>query len=154
MKSAVYSALRLFIDGQRIVIPEGATELIRELLLLRVSLGPTGNERIEAAAGGHDDLADALAFSLGPYKDRDGHWRTHAGTLLDPRRERPAPSLTADDLPTVTTPGGVVVPAGPVFQSVTGRSVADPAGIRPERAPLRVGDFTVDPYAHKRRAVT
>lgn len=141
-KAHAYSALRLLVDRGQIVFPAAATELIRELLMLRVELTPTA-ERIEAGSG-HDDRADSAMLALGPDKV-NGRWTTLAERLLDSRRphSQPDPELP-EDLPTVTTPGGVVVPAVPVFQSVSGSDVTGfsiPVGPQPER----VGDFLIHP---------
>ena len=80
MKAAIYSTLRMLVERGQLLLPASATELRRELELLRVDLSPSGGERIQAAAGGHDDLADALALSLGPYQ-RGREWRTIVGDL-------------------------------------------------------------------------
>ena len=121
-KAAAYSALRMLIERQQLVIPRSAEDLTRELLLLRVDLSPSGNERIEASTG-HDDLADALAHSLGPYKLEDGSWRTDAARVM----ERPVP-----------TPSEAVDPSDmTAYQSVAGPELsavsvpAPPAQYRP-----------------------
>lgn len=80
MKASLYSTLRMLVERGQLLLPASATELRRELELLRVDLSPTGGERIQAAAGGHDDLSDALALSLGPYQ-RGREWRTIVGDL-------------------------------------------------------------------------
>ncbi len=128
-KAATYSALRLLLDGGQLVLPASATDLLRELMLLRVDLSPSGMERIEASSG-HDDLPDALALALGPYRDPSGHWRT----LLAQAAQRPAPGA-ASAVPggpsTVTTGAGLRVPSQPAWQSVTGRHITPPFGTRP-----------------------
>ncbi len=143
-KAATYSALRLLLGGGQLVLPASATDLLRELMLLRVDLSPGGMERIEASSG-HDDLPDALALALGPHKDRDGRWRTLLGRLADPRRAAPPAALPAVDVPMVPTGGGLRVPAVPVFQSVTGTQLTTPPGLVPAAAEgTRVGDFTIN----------
>lgn len=119
-KSAAYSALRLGVDRQQFVIPSGATDLLRELLMLRVDLSPSG-ERIEAGSG-HDDLADALVLAMAPHQ-RNGRWTTLLERFADPRR--PQPTTPQLDLHTVTTPGGRAVPRGLVYQSVSGSQVTN-----------------------------
>lgn len=144
-KAATYSALRLLIDGGQLVLPASATELLRELMLLRVDLSPSGDEKIEASTG-HDDQADALALSLGPYRDRSQRWRTVLADLADPRRA-PPPFPAAAGLPTVETGAGLRVPAGCVYQSVHGREVTGEAGLfGNERGPTRVGQFILNTY--------
>lgn len=139
VKAATYSALRMLIDGGSLVLPASATELLRELLLLRVDLTPSGTERIEAATG-HDDVADALALSMAPYRDAGGRWRTVLADLADPRR--PATRVTtpdkASDAPTVQSGGGVLVPAGPIFQSVNGSHVTAPPEATQQGPPVRL----------------
>lgn len=91
-KAATYSALRLLIDRQQLLLPESSEDLLRELLMLRVDLTPGGSERIEASTG-HDDLADALMLALCPYRDKKGRWITYIGQLAqhaDPDTPPPA----------------------------------------------------------------
>lgn len=75
LKAAVYSSVRLMVERQELLIPRDATDLLRELLLLRVDLTPTGEERI-AASSGHDDLADALMLAATPDRGSDGRWHS------------------------------------------------------------------------------
>ncbi len=82
MKAAAYSALRLLVDREQIEFPAAAPELLRELLLLRVDLSASGDERIAAAGTGHDDIADAAMLALAPYRGRDGRWITVAERAL------------------------------------------------------------------------
>jgi len=124
MKAATYSTLRLLIDGGQLLLPASATELLRELTLLRVDLAPSGSERIEASTG-HDDMADALALAMAPYRDASRRWRTLLADLADPRRRLPAPQRHVD-LPVVKSGGGQSIPAQPVFQSVNGRQISAP----------------------------
>jgi len=79
MKASLYSTLRMLVERRQLLLPASATELRRELELLRVDLSPSGGERIQASSG-HDDLADALALSLGPFQ-RVREWRTIIGDL-------------------------------------------------------------------------
>ena len=145
-KAATYSALRLLLDAQQLVLPASATELLRELQMLQVDLSASGEEKIEASSG-HDDLADALALSMAPYRDASRRWRTILGDLSDPRRPAPPPNPTALAAggATVTTGAGLAVPAAPIFQSVNGRDVTAPLGLlNSEREPVRVGDFILN----------
>lgn len=123
VKAASYMALRMAIDREHLLIPASATELIRELLLLRVDLSPSGTERIEASSG-HDDLADAAMLSLGPYKNRRGPARTVLGDLIDR-----SSVLSPDELPeresTASTGGGIELPRVPILQSVGGYELTD-----------------------------
>ncbi|MDX6690601.1 MAG: hypothetical protein QOG15_2058 [Solirubrobacteraceae bacterium] len=145
-KAATYSALRLLIDGGQLVLPASATELLRELMLLRVDLAPSGTERIEASSG-HDDVADALALAMGPHRDTSKRWRTVLGDLADPRRPARAPSLPDTPLRTVQTGSGLAVPAQSVFQSVNGRDISAPADVLGrEHQPVRVGDFILNTH--------
>lgn len=130
MKAATYSGLRLLIDQERLVLPTSAQDLIRELLMLRVDLSPSGLERIEASSG-HDDLADAMALSLTPYRDRGGRWRSDLADLADPRKRLPEAVLPpeARNVATVATGGGLRIPRTPVLQSVAGSELTVPAGL-------------------------
>lgn len=153
-KAATYSALRLLLDAQQLVLPASATELLRELQMLQVDLSASGEEKIEASSG-HDDLADALALSMAPYRDASRRWRTILGDLSDPRRPGPPPNPTAVAAggATVTTGAGLTVPAAPIFQSVNGRDVTAPLGLlSSEREPVRIGNFVLQPDPTRRTA--
>lgn len=140
-KAAGYGALRLLVDHELLLLPASATDLLRELLLLRVDLTPSGTERIEAPGSAVDDLADALLLSTVPYRSRrDGRWRTVLGDLCSPGQalHEPRVDLAAlEGLATVATGGGVEVPRTPVWASVRGPEVTvPPAAVRedPETA--------------------
>jgi hypothetical protein len=113
MKSAAYSALRLLLEQGRLILPASCEDLLRELLLLRVALLPSGNERIEAGSG-HDDLADALMLAAGPTppKEEGGSWSCW---LRDATLREPLDTDTgwADGVDTVTTGAGMLVPRVP-----------------------------------------
>lgn len=167
VKSATYSALRMLVDREMLLIPESAIDLRRELLMLRVDLTAMGNERIEAGSG-HDDLADAFAWALGPQRDRRKTWRTVLGDLADPRiaHRMPAPSgviregefdhaMQAAGVappvprapgPMVTTASGIEVPRQPLFQSVAGSEVSglDVQVGADRRIKVRRGRFTIE----------
>ena len=128
-KAATFSTLRLMIDQERLILPASAEDLLRELLMLRVDLTPSGLERVEAGSG-DDDLADALGYALAPWRDGPA-WRFHVAELADPRRGRlPEANLPpgAEDLPTVPTGGGLRVPRTPLWQSPAGRELTVPPG--------------------------
>lgn len=146
LKAATYSALRLLIEQERLLLPRSAEELQRELLMLRVDLTPTGTERIEASSG-HDDLADALALALIPFRrPRERQYRTVIGDLASPRRllpESPAVHLAE---PEVETGGGLRLYRRPALQSIASHGVTIPPGAElapepkphdPRLAPLR-----------------
>ena len=132
MKAAGYSALRMLIERRQLLLPASATELLRELLLLRVDLTPSGTERVEAGSG-HDDLADALMLATLPYKSRrDGRWRSYLTELADVRRALPAPDVDAGALERLTAaaaPGAAGVPRTPAWASIRGPEVTLPAGV-------------------------
>jgi hypothetical protein len=108
-KGATYGAIRMLLEQGRLVLPASATELLRELLLLRVTLTQQGGERIEAGIG-KDDLADALYLAAGPYQDRRGEWRSR---LVDAAERAPLPASRALRGETVRTGGGLVLPRTP-----------------------------------------
>jgi Terminase large subunit, T4likevirus-type, N-terminal len=128
LKAACYSALRLLIEQERLLLPRSAEELLRELLMLRVDLTPSGTERIEASAG-HDDLADALMLATIPTRDqRTGRWRTVLANLAEPRRPlAPAHPVRLAE-PEVETGGGLRLYRRPALQSVTGTEISIPPG--------------------------
>jgi len=128
MKAAIYSTLRMLVEREQLLLPASATELRRELELLRVDLSPTGGERIQAAAGGHDDLSDALALSLGPYQ-RGRAWRTIIGDLAGRGSDAAGHR-------------GASVPTFPEWVSVAGAEVTAP------RCPPGI-----DPFADARERV-
>lgn len=132
MKSAAYGALAALIEGERLLIPESATDLRRELGLLRIELTATGVERIEGRGVAADDLADALMLATVPYRAADGRWRARLWEWAKRERWRGAPAEFEglDALPTVTSGGGVVVPKSPAWASVAGPEVSPPAGVR------------------------
>lgn len=129
LKAAAYSALRLLIEQEQLLLPSSAEDLIRELLMLRVDLSPGGGERIEASSG-HDDLADALMLATVPYRDRRGRWRTVIDGLADPRRALPELTAPAIEGQTVETGGGIEIQRRPPLQSVAGSLVTLPAGAK------------------------
>jgi len=130
-KAATYSALRLLVDKQQLLIPREAEDLIRELLMLRVDLSPTGNERIEASSG-HDDIADALAMALGPFQLQNKEWRTAITRLAEKDPIESATAVCEDD------------PSA--FQSVGGRDVSAISMDPPVAKALNIerhGDFII-----------
>lgn len=117
-KAPVFASLRALIESEALLIPSDATELIRELLMLRVEVLRHG-DRIEAKRG-HDDLADALAFALTPH-NRSGEWSTWVGNLADPAARVPEA--------TVAVPVSARLPRDPVLQSVAGPHLTIPPGV-------------------------
>jgi hypothetical protein len=118
MKGATYGALRMFMEQGRLALPESATELLRELLLLRVTLTQTGGEKIEAGIG-HDDLADALMLASGPYQDSKGAWCSRLGDAIERSPLSVGGDFGAGE--TVRTGAGIVLPKTPVLTKVGGR---------------------------------
>lgn len=164
-KAATYSALRMLVEREALLIPEMAVELRRELLMLRVDLSPTGAERIEAGSG-HDDLADALAMALGPYRRKNKSWRTVLADVADPARaSRLLPAAGVDgggayddelarlghkpaapprNLDVVQTGGGIEIPRHPLFQSIAGAEVSGLPNPKRSRRAIRRGRFTIE----------
>ena len=131
LKAAVWSAIRLMVDRDRLLFPAGAEDLLRELLMLRVDLTPSGVERIEAGSG-HDDLADALFLAAQPYSV-DGRRGCH---LADLDAELLAGRLPAGQVPAavaegekVDGPGGLPVLRRPAWTSIRTAEVSLPAGV-------------------------
>lgn len=129
-KATAYSALRMLMESGRLVLPASAPELLRELLLLRVSVTQQGGERIEAGSG-HDDLADALYLAAGPYRDAKDVQRTRLG---DAAQRSPVPvSVDGFDGETVQTGGGLVLTRVPVPMRVTAPPAAPTFTTSPSR---------------------
>jgi hypothetical protein len=131
LKAATWSAIRLMVDRDRLLFPASATDLLRELLMLRVDLSPSGVERIEAGSG-HDDLADALMLAAAPYS-RDGRRGCHLANLDDdlqqlrlPKPPVPVAVATGEE---VHAPSGVRVLRRPAWASVRGPEVTLPPGV-------------------------
>ncbi len=147
LKAAIYSQLRLLADRQQLLLSADDTDLYRELLFLQVSLNAGGSQRIEADTSasegtGHDDLADALAYSTGPYR-QNGRWTTVLARYADPAARRPAaPPLPGGDVPRVASGGGLLVPQTPVWQSLQGDELSGSEALN-HPAPRRVGGFAI-----------
>ncbi len=135
LKALVYPALAELIAEGRLLLPAAAVDLRRELALLTVELTPSGVERIEARAGGHDDLPDALYVASAPYRRRGDRGRAGlASVLLNAAANRSRPEARLPDEAVgefVQTAGGLRVPRRPVLQSVTG-----PEATVPDRWPM------------------
>jgi hypothetical protein len=123
-KAATYGRLRMALEQGRLVIPASATELLRELLLLRVQITQSGGEKIEAGSG-HDDLADGLYLACGPYNTPEG-WRSRLGDAI-------AGDVVLTDDPiegeTVETGSGLLVPVQPQFLTAGGARYGPPATV-------------------------
>jgi hypothetical protein len=131
-KAATFSMLRLLVDKGQLLFPASATDLIRELQLLRVDLTPGGGERIGAPGGGNDDMCDALYLSAIPVPPEEGAgWSSALAQLADARRPLPevqVPPQVAES-PHVPGPDGMTVPARPAWQSVKGDALTVPEGL-------------------------
>jgi hypothetical protein len=123
-KAATYGRIRMALEQGRLILPASATELLRELLLLRVQITQGGGEKIEAGSG-HDDLADGLYLACGPYNTAEG-WRSRLGDAI------------AGDLPpadfeiegdVVETGAGLLVPRQPGFLTTGGQRYGPPASV-------------------------
>jgi hypothetical protein len=132
LKAATYSSMRMLFDRGALVIPASAEDLIRELLMLRVSLGASGGEHIEAVSGAHDDLPDALMLAMTPYRRRQGSdWQSLVANLSHPASQLGEPvipgAVWAQDH--VPGPDGMQVPRRPAWVSPMGGQVSLPAGL-------------------------
>lgn len=131
-KAAAYSALRLLVGQERLLISASAEELLRELRLLRVDLSPGGTERIEASRG-HDDCADSLALALLPYRRGGRAWSVRLAELAQSDRPVLAVPAALGGVPTAAAPSGLTVPRRPVWASVAGEQVTVPARLAADR---------------------
>jgi hypothetical protein len=131
MKAAVWSAIRLLVDQDRLLFSASSEALLRELLMLRVDLTASGVEKIEAGSG-HDDLADSLGLAATPYKRRDGSWGCRLADLAELElRDRLPPARVPLAVATgeeVDGPGRRVL-RRPAWASVRGPEVTLPAGV-------------------------
>jgi hypothetical protein len=127
LKAAAYGALRLLVHRGWLLLPASATELLRELRLLKVELTPSGVERIET---GGRDFASALMLAAGPYRDH-GWVRSVLLELCEQWARFPASTVPSEveALATVSTGGGVPVPRAPVWAGVTDDAVTLPPGV-------------------------
>jgi hypothetical protein len=136
LKSQTFGRLRFLMDRGQVVIP-AETELLRELLSLRLELRPAGGVGIEAAAGRHDDLAMSAMLGCGPYRHkrvevsyRDrlaGQWRS----LLTDAAEWGVPEAAVGASGEVVETGaGLLMPRLPTWQSVFGGELSRPADAR------------------------
>jgi Helicase len=123
-KAATYGRIRMALEQGRLILPAAATELLRELLLLRVQITQGGGEKIEAGSG-HDDLADGLYLACGPYNTPEG-WRSRLGDAIS--GDLPEHDLEIDgDL--VETGAGLMVPRQPDFLTSGGARYGPPASV-------------------------
>ena len=123
-KAATFGALRLLIESQRLLIPAGAGELYRELLMLGVELTASGSERIEARVG-HDDLAERAGAGARAVPGAFGGVADAAGgsgwTVAKSCRGRGP--CCAGTVSGVETSAGVRVPRRPLWQSIASGEV-------------------------------
>jgi len=114
-KAATYGQIRMALEQGRLILPAAATELLRELLLLRVQITQGGGEKIEAGFG-HDDLADGLYPACGPYNTPEG-WRSRLGDAISGDLPPSDVELEGD---VVETGAGLLVPRQPTFLTACG----------------------------------
>jgi hypothetical protein len=122
-KAATYGRIRMALEQGRLILPASATELLRELLLLRVQITRGGGEKIEAGSG-HDDLADGLYLACGPYNTSEG-WRSRLGDAIS----GDLPPDVEIDGDIVETGAGLLVPTKPAFLTVGGARYGPPSTI-------------------------
>jgi hypothetical protein len=150
LKGATYGMLRMLLEQSRLALPASAVDLLRELLLLRVSLTQSGGEKIEAGVG-HDDLADGLMLATGPYQTSSGAWRSRLGDAVE---RTPLMAGGDFDCETVATGAGLVLPRVPVLATLGGsRNTVSTESYMPREGPavihrgpglMLVGDHHID----------
>jgi Helicase len=123
-KAATYGRIRMALEQGRLILPAAATELLRELLLLRVQITQGGGEKIEAGSG-HDDLADGLYLACGPYNTQEG-WRSRLGDAIAGDLPASNPEFEGD---VVETGAGLLVPRQPTFLTAGGARFGPPAAV-------------------------
>jgi hypothetical protein len=121
-KATAYGYVLTLLEQGRLVLPRDP-QLLRQLAGLRYDQGERGNVSIQAeSAATHDDVADALMLATGPYAI-DGRHTTALARYAE--SERPDAQVS-EDVPTVTTGGGLVLPRDPRWQSPGGSDIALP----------------------------
>jgi hypothetical protein len=154
-KSATWSAARLLVLKQEILLPASARDLLAELRLLKLELTPAGVEQI--ATGGRD-LAAAFMLSLQPYR-RGSEWRSAAVDAAAWLERRPPVAEVPDaltEMPTVETGAGLRVPRLPAWVGTGGvslppgaaRADADTAAARREKELQAVRDRVAAAVRH------
>ncbi len=128
-KTSSYGAVLGLLERGRLVLPRHP-DLLRQLAGLKFEQGERGFTRIGAEdPATHDDVADALALAMVPFRRRgSSRLRTLVPRLaaLHPA-EAPVPALEG---PVVETGGGLRLPRRPVLQSVNGPEITLPPGAR------------------------
>ncbi len=137
-KARGYGALLGLMEQGRLVLPRDPS-LLRQLAGLRFEQGRHGMTHIEAAdPGTHDDLADAAMLATGvhaPRADSQGRLRCALERAAEIIGEPRLPD-GADDVLTVSTGGGLILPRLPYLASTVGadRLTAPSPGGNWERA--------------------
>jgi Terminase large subunit, T4likevirus-type, N-terminal len=130
IKTAAYGAALQLLETSQLVLPRDP-DLLRQLAGLRFEHGERGFTRISAeSAAVHDDVADALAISMCPYRHPSANRRVvlellryaKPGALLDFRPSE----REVEGIPIVETGGGLRVWQRPPLQSVTNYEVTMP----------------------------
>jgi hypothetical protein len=123
LKTDGYGWIRFLLEEVRLVLPRHP-DLLRQLAGLRFEVGERGFVRIEADdPATHDDVADALMLAAGPHRLRNGK----AGCVLaNAARSIEPDAEIRDEVETVETGGGLVVPRRAIFQSPLGSDVTAP----------------------------
>lgn len=152
-KTAGYGVILALLERGQLVLPRNP-ELLRQLAGLRFEQGERGFTRIEADNPAvHDDVADALYLAALPYTARNGRVLCKLSTLADPTRAAADADLPGDyHGERVQTGAGLTLWRNPPLQSAAGREVALRGWSRPRPAPLRVGDFLIDPTPQEAHA--
>ncbi|MEJ7785507.1 MAG: terminase family protein [Solirubrobacteraceae bacterium] len=142
-KALAYERIRRLLENDQLLLPN-EPELLRQMTAIRGELTANGGLRIGAPGAGHDDHPDSLMIASGVYRDRRGR----LVCALSQHADRPTPTAEVPDLdePVVTSGSGLRVYARPPLQSVVGRGVSLPPGVRvrpvpedPRWGPVRSG---------------
>lgn len=143
LKTAAYGTILALLEREQLFLPRDPA-LLRQLAGLRFEQGERGFTRIEAeSAAVHDDVADALALAMLPYRPRRGGVACRLLSLASPVAPLPDADLGNFEGETFATPGGLNVWRKPPLQSVEGNGVSIPAGSPTTTGARRIGRLQI-----------
>jgi hypothetical protein len=144
LKTAAYGAVLAMLEREQLFLPRDPS-LLRQLSGLKFEQGERGFTRIEAeSAVQHDDVADALALSMLPYRPSRGGVACRLMSLASPSVPLPDADLGNFEGETYTTAGGIRAFKRPPLQGVQGSGVTFPASSTQSNEPRRLAGFRIE----------
>lgn len=143
-KTAAFGAVLALLERGQLFLPREPA-LLRQLAGLRFEQRERGFTRIENDSGlaQHDDVADALALAMAPFRPRRGGVACRVLTLASPHAPLPDADLADHEGEVLTTGSGLRVWRRPPLQSVRGTDVTFPQGSTQPREARRIGRFQI-----------